>query len=97
MRRRMGMIKFKAQWVQIVFSFIGFPAIAGGINFLIDQLAYHTCLYLTLKSGGILVEASSEWTLLLFFKNISVIPFALVFETIFLLCLTNNFTIKNHS
>ena len=63
--------------------------IVAGINLLIDLLAYETCLYLTLKKEGILVDTSSEWTILLFFKNILVIPFTLVFETVFLLWVTN--------
>ena len=62
------------------------------MNLLIDHLAYETCLYLALRYNGILVDTSSEWTILLFFKNISVIPFTLVFETIVLLWLTNKTT-----
>jgi hypothetical protein len=80
--------KMKTQWIQISLSLIGFLVIAGGINFLIDTLAYETCFYLTLKREGILVDNTSEWTILLFFKNISVIPFTLVFETLLLLWLT---------
>ena len=80
--------KLKTQWIQISLSLVGFLMIAGGINFLIDTLAYETCLYLTLKREGILVDNTSEWTILLFFKNILVIPFTLVFETLLLLWLT---------
>jgi hypothetical protein len=89
--------KIKNQWVAVCLSFIGFLMIAGTINLLIDQLAYQTCLYLSLKQGGILVSASSEWTILLFFKNISVIPFTLVFETLFLLWITNKLAKKESS
>ena len=84
--------KIKTQWLGISLNFFGFLIIAGTINFLIDQLAYQTCLFLSLKSRGILVDTSSEWTILLFFKNILVIPFTLVFETLFLLWLTNRMT-----
>ena len=80
--------KIRTQWVQISLSFAGFLIIAAGINFLIDTLAYETCLLLTLKSDGILVDTSSEWTVLLFFKNILVIPFTIVFETLLLLWIT---------
>jgi hypothetical protein len=79
----------RLRWIAFSLSFIAFILIAGVINVLIDQLAYETCLYLTLKREGILAGGASEWTILLFFKNISVIPFTLVFETCLLLWLAN--------
>jgi len=85
--------KLKGQWIQISLSFLGFLIVAGLINLLIDSLAYETCLYLTLKREGILAETTSEWTILLFFKNISVIPFTIVFETILLLWVTRDFNL----
>lgn len=84
-----GIQKMKNQWSLILMNFIGFSLIAWGMNYLIDLLAYQTCLYLALKQGGILAPASSEWTILLFFKNLSVIPFTLIFETLFLLWLAD--------
>jgi hypothetical protein len=63
--------------------------IAATINYFIDLLAYETCLYLSLKSDGILAESSSEWTILLFFKNLTVIPLTLIFDTVLLLWLAN--------
>ena len=81
--------KMKSRWSALAYSFILFGLIAWGLNLLIDQLAYETCLYLTLKREGVLVDTSSEWTILLFFKNLSVIPFTLVFETVVLLWLAN--------
>ncbi len=80
---------FRKQWFSIFLNIAGFLAIAWAINYLIDLLAYKTCFYLSLKNRGILAESSSEWTVLLFFKNLSVIPFTLVFETLFVLWLTN--------
>lgn len=80
----------KNRWRPALLNVAGFSAIAWGLNYLIDLLAYETCLYLTLKKDGILAAAASEWTILLFFKNLSVIPFTLVFETLLLLWLTNN-------
>ena len=81
--------KMKKQWPAVVLNSIGFLLIAGAINYLIDALAYKTCLYLALKKQGILAASSSEWAILLFFKNLSVIPFTLIFETVFLLWVTN--------
>jgi hypothetical protein len=87
--------KMKTQWIHILLSFFGFLIIAGVVNFLIDTLAYETCLYLTLKREGMLVDNTSEWTILLFFKNISVIPFTIVFETILLIWLTSEETFRH--
>jgi hypothetical protein len=84
----------KHHWVSISLNILGFLLIAWLLNYLIDLLAYQTCLYLTLKQDGILAGSSSEWTILLFFKNLSVIPFTLVFETLFFLWITNK--MKNY-
>ena len=81
--------KLRSQWKAILLNFSGFALLAWGMNYLINALAYQTCFYLMLKKEGILAAASSEWTILLFFKNLSVIPFTLIFETMFLLWLTN--------
>jgi len=77
--------KIKNQWLSILLNLAAFLIIASIFNYLIDQLAYQTCLYLSLKENGVLVGSSSEWTILLFFKNLSVIPFTLVFETLLIL------------
>lgn len=81
--------KIKKQWLSLLLNFIGFAMIAWSLNYLIDLLAYETCFYLSLKQHGVLTDSSSEWTILLFFKNLSVIPFTLVFETLLVLWLTN--------
>ena len=81
--------KLKTQWLSLCLNIIGFLVIASIINYLIDLLAYETCLYLTLKTDGILAVSSSEWTILLFFKNLTVIPLTLIFDTVLLLWLAN--------
>ncbi len=81
--------KLRKQWFSISLNIIGFLLIAGTINYLIDLLAYETCLYLTLKNDGVLADTSSEWTILLFFKNLTVIPLTLIFNTVLLLWLSN--------
>ena len=82
---RRAVTTIRSSWIKVVFNVGAFLIIAGFLNFLIDQLAYETCLLLSLKQEGILVPASSEWTILLFFKNILVIPFTIVFETVLLM------------
>lgn len=89
--------KLKKQWFLILLNVIGFLLIAWIINYLIDLLAYETCLYLALKEHRILADSSSEWTILLFFKNISVIPFTLIFNAVFLLWITNKFRAQTNS
>ncbi|MDJ1503180.1 hypothetical protein [Xanthocytophaga agilis] len=94
---RTAVQKFKQQWISLVFNLILFMVIAWFFNYLIDQAAYETCFYLKLKEGGILVSSASEWTILLFLKNLSVIPFTLIFETLLLLWLTNKFDRLQHN
>ncbi len=81
--------KLKKEWFPVCMNIVGFLLIAWTINYLIELLAYETCLYLTLKKDGILVESSSEWTILLFFKNLTVIPLTLIFDTVLVLWLSN--------
>jgi hypothetical protein len=90
-----AMHKLKKQWFPISLNILGFLIIAFVINYLVDLTAYQTCLYLNLKRDGILSPSASEWTILLFFKNVSVIPFTLAFEAIFLLWITNKLQIKH--
>ncbi len=82
---RVSIQKLKKQWLSVLLNLTAFLIIAWIFNYLIDQLAYETCLFLSLKEHGVLVASSSEWTILLFFKNLSVIPFTLVFETLLIL------------
>ena len=81
--------QLKTQWPSILLNLVAFSVIAFFINYLIDLLAYKTCLYFTLQNRGIIAPTSSEWTIILFFKNISVIPFTLIFCGIFLPWITN--------
>lgn len=83
----------KKQWLAILLNLSGFLLMASLINYLIEALAYETCFYLFLKRDGILVATASEWTILLFFKNLSVIPLMLVFNALFLLWVTNKLTL----
>jgi hypothetical protein len=88
---KIALQKIRKQRVEILLNFFVFLGIAWVINYLIDLLAYQTCLYLTLKKNEILDQASSEWTIILFFKNISTIPLTLTFEAVFLLWIINKF------
>lgn len=82
----------KKQWQSLLMNLVAFLVTIGIINYLIDLLAYETCLFLSLKNRGILMPNSSEWAVILFFKNITVIPFTLTFEAILLLWIVNKFS-----
>ena len=92
---RVAVQRFKKEWPSVCLNIFGLLLLAWTINYLIDLVAYETCLYLTLKSRGILVASSSEWTLLLFFKNLTVIPLTLIFDTVLLLWLCNKLSKNN--
>lgn len=86
---RVAILKLRQQWSFILINLVAFLLIAYLFNSLIDHVAYETCLYLTLMARQLISEQSSVWALILFFKNVSVIPFTLVFLALFLLWITN--------
>lgn len=90
---RIAFQKFKKDWRSIVANFVIYLLIALLVNKLIDYAAYQTCLYAKLKTHSIISGDSSEWVIILFFKNLSVIPFTLIFNAVFLLWVTNKMTI----
>jgi hypothetical protein len=81
----------RKKWLELLVSFLIFMVIAWLINYAIDLLAYQTCLYLKLKQNEIISPTSSEWTIILFFKNISVIPLTLTFYAVSMNWLLNRF------
>jgi hypothetical protein len=89
---RIAFQKFKADWRSIMANMVIYLLIALLINKLIDYAAYQTCLYAKLKTHSIISADSSEWVIILFFKNLSVIPFTLIFNAVFLLWVTNKMT-----
>lgn len=99
---QVAIIKLRQQWSIILINLVAFLLIAYLFNLLIDHIAYETCLYITLMAHRLISEQSSVWALILFFKNVSVIPFTLVFQALFLLWITNRLpnnqtlSIKSH-
>lgn len=79
----------RSQWAAFFLNIVVFLLIAGLVNRLIDHIAYQTCLYVKLKAGHIIADQASEWTIILFFKNVSIIPFTLIFNALFWLWLIN--------
>jgi hypothetical protein len=81
--------QLRRNWLPASVNVIAFMVFAFLINLLIDQLAYETCLYANLQNNGVMDAGASEWTIILFFKNITVIPFTLVFNAVLLLWFAN--------
>jgi hypothetical protein len=97
LNRTVALQKLKSQWLTVLLNIILFLIIAWTVNYLIDLLAYETCLYITLKKDGIIAESATQWTIILFFKNLSVIPFTLIFYGVFLLWITDKFKSLSYS
>jgi len=91
---KLAFANFKSKWQILLLNFVVYLLIAWVINFLIDQLAYQTCLYLTMQNRGILNADASEWTIILFFKNLTVIPLTLIFNTLFVFYMTNRLNLQ---
>jgi len=81
--------KLLHEWLSILANFVVFSLPAYVSNLLIDHIAYETCLFITLTWRHLFSDQSSVWAIILFFKNISVIPFTLVFQTLFVLWLAD--------
>jgi len=86
---KLALANFKSSWKAWLLNFTVYLALAWGINLMIDQLAYETCLYLTMTERGVLSTNSSEWTIILFFKNLTVIPLTFIFNTLLLFYATD--------
>src|SRR5690606_37243783 len=83
----------KMYWKAIILSLIGFSIIAWLLNYCIDVIIYKTSLISFLEDKGILNPQASEWPVLLFIKNLTVIPYTLVFEKLLLLWLAGRLII----
>jgi hypothetical protein len=89
---RVAVQKVKSHWRAMLLNLAAFLLIAWSINSLIDYAAYQTCLYTKLKASQLIADEASEWAFILFLKNISIIPFTLVFNALFLRWVTNRLT-----
>jgi hypothetical protein len=81
-------IKTNVAWNKISLSinFILFMIIGTVVNMGIDLVA-HLFLINWLKDNGLLAATAFQWPVILFLKNISIIPFTLVFECVLVLFL----------
>lgn len=86
---RSAIQKIRTKWPVLLVNLLTFSLIAVLFNVLINHIAYETCLYITLKARQLIADQASEWVIILFFKNITVIPFTLIFNALFCLWLVN--------
>jgi len=86
--------RLKSNWLALLINLVVYSAIAMMINFLIDNIAYNSNLLKSLQNSHILASNTTEWVLLLFFKNITVIPFTIIFNAFILLWITNSQQIR---
>jgi hypothetical protein len=82
-------ITLRKHWLAVLLNLLSFGLIAFLMNLFIDHIAYQTCLYAQLQREGFISGSTSEWSLILFIKNISVIPLTLVFNATLLLWFTD--------
>ncbi|MCF0062534.1 hypothetical protein MUK70_01730 [Dyadobacter chenwenxiniae] len=93
-KRRQALTKFKLHWKKMLWNLGAFLIMSFLINLFIDHVAYETCMYISLRERGILHSNAPEWTIILFLKNLSVIPLTLVFNAMCLLWLINKLPAK---
>ncbi|QJW92284.1 hypothetical protein HNV11_08860 [Spirosoma taeanense] len=86
---QLGSRKLRRNWPALLGNLFIFSLLAFFVNAFINHIAYETCLYITLKTRQLISGQASEWVLILFFKNLSVIPFTLIFSALFWLWLVN--------
>lgn len=86
--------RLKVNWLALLINLLVYAAIAASINFAIDKIAYNTNFLSSLQNSHILVPNTTEWIVLLFFKNITVIPFTIIFNGFILLWVTNSLTVR---
>jgi hypothetical protein len=76
---------FSNNFPAVLVNFIIYIVIAVIINIALFALFEYTSLLVWLKSGSLINLTASKWPVLLFLKNISIIPYTLVFETVFVM------------
>ncbi|MBA4852845.1 hypothetical protein [Emticicia sp. BO119] len=72
-------------FISLLVNFIIYIVIAVVVNVVLFSIFEFTPFVTWLKSVNLLNPAASKWPVLLFFKNISIIPFTLIFETLFVI------------
>lgn len=76
---------FANNFLAILTNFIICIIMAIVFNIALFALFEYTAFLDWLKSSELLSPTASKWPVLLFFKNISIIPFTLIFETLFVM------------
>ncbi|WPP50478.1 hypothetical protein [Catalinimonas niigatensis] len=86
--------RLKAYWLMILWNCLLFGLLAFLINFLIGYLASMPEVLGLLKDNNILHENATQTPMVFFLKNLTVIPFTLIFEYSIFLFLINRMCIQ---
>lgn len=71
---------FRNYWPALLWNIIIFSFIALLINYLINTIADYQPLLTKLKDWQVLTDSASSLPVIFFLKNLTVIPFAIIFE-----------------
>lgn len=86
---------FANNFLAILTNFIICIVMAIVFNIALFALFEYTTFLDWLKSTELLSPTASKWPVLLFFKNISIIPFTLIFETLFVMWIVERNKLMN--
>ncbi|RYU94630.1 hypothetical protein [Emticicia agri] len=86
---------FSANFLAILVNFIIYIVIAAIFNIALFALFDYTPFLEWLRANELIGPAASKWPVLLFFKNISIIPFTLIFETLFVMWIVERKKLSN--
>ena len=81
--------RLRVNWKALIVNGVVFSAFALSVNYVINKVAYGTDLLATVQNSRLLALETSEWVLILFFKNLTVIPFTIIFDGFFLRWITS--------
>ncbi|GAB3274533.1 hypothetical protein GCM10027347_47480 [Larkinella harenae] len=71
---------FRLHWANVFIHLMVFSLLAFGFNRLNDWIANHSAVFYGMKDFGIIHEQATPTPLFFFLKNLTVIPFTLLFE-----------------
>jgi hypothetical protein len=83
---------FSQQWTVLLWNLLLFSLVAYAFNWANGVIADHSSVLLFLKDNGFMNESASGMPVFFFLKNLTVVPFTLVFDYILLRWLTGKLT-----
>jgi hypothetical protein len=78
----------RTKWPGVAFSLVLFGGMAWGLNSLVEAVARHPGLLAGLRRCGYLAKGANDYGVLLFLKNLTIIPLTLVFDYVLVMYVT---------